>query len=81
MSKSRRNLDEDKKVKRVGKTVKQKLDKYPALIYNMYSSDNTDELQGVMAVSYTHLRVHEKDSYLVCRLLLEKKVNHFMMLN
>ena len=26
------------------------------------------------AVSYTHLRAHETDSYLVCRLLLEK--NH-----
>ena len=30
---------------------------------------------GVMAVSYTHLRAHETDSYLVCRLLLEKKKN------
>ena len=27
------------------------------------------------AVSYTHLRAHETDSYLVCRLLLEKKKN------
>ena len=27
----------------------------------------------VRAVSYTHLRAHETDSYLVCRLLLEKK--------
>src|SRR5680860_1810523 len=26
----------------------------------------------VEAVSYTHLRAHETDSYLVCRLLLEK---------
>ena len=26
-------------------------------------------------VSYTHLRAHETDSYLVCRLLLEKKRN------
>src|SRR5664279_5380484 len=26
----------------------------------------------VTAVSYTHLRAHETDSYLVCRLLLEK---------
>ena len=25
-----------------------------------------------MTVSYTHLRAHETDSYLVCRLLLEK---------
>src|SRR5665647_3751595 len=32
--------------------------------------------QGACApapVSYTHLRAHETDSYLVCRLLLEKK--------
>src|SRR5680860_359539 len=28
---------------------------------------------NVTAVSYTHLRAHETDSYLVCRLLLEKK--------
>src|SRR5665647_273016 len=27
----------------------------------------------VNPVSYTHLRAHETDSYLVCRLLLEKK--------
>src|SRR5665647_2801646 len=27
----------------------------------------------VRPVSYTHLRAHETDSYLVCRLLLEKK--------
>src|SRR5665647_2023793 len=26
---------------------------------------------GVFPVSYTHLRAHETDSYLVCRLLLE----------
>ena len=30
-------------------------------------------LGGLIAVSYTHLRAHETDSYLVCRLLLEKK--------
>ena len=27
----------------------------------------------LISVSYTHLRAHETDSYLVCRLLLEKK--------
>ena len=27
---------------------------------------------ALMAVSYTHLRAHETDSHLVCRLLLEK---------
>src|SRR5665647_2740165 len=29
----------------------------------------------IPSVSYTHLRAHETDSYLVCRLLLEKKKN------
>ena len=29
--------------------------------------------RGIFPVSYTHLRAHETDSYLVCRLLLEKK--------
>src|SRR5664279_6437131 len=28
---------------------------------------------AIVPVSYTHLRAHETDSYLVCRLLLEKK--------
>src|SRR5664279_3895785 len=31
------------------------------------------DAMGPEAVSYTHLRAHETDSYLVCRLLLEKK--------
>ena len=30
-------------------------------------------IAGCGPVSYTHLRAHETDSYLVCRLLLEKK--------
>ena len=30
-------------------------------------------LRNLAPVSYTHLRAHETDSYLVCRLLLEKK--------
>ena len=29
--------------------------------------------RNICSVSYTHLRAHETDSYLVCRLLLEKK--------
>ena len=29
--------------------------------------------ETLRTVSYTHLRAHETDSYLVCRLLLEKK--------
>ena len=42
-----------------------------------YSYDNTRD-GSIDAVSYTHLRAHETDSYLVCRLLLEKKkhMNH-----
>ena len=31
------------------------------------------DIQAWVPVSYTHLRAHETDSYLVCRLLLEKK--------
>ena len=31
------------------------------------------KLDYIKSVSYTHLRAHETDSYLVCRLLLEKK--------
>ena len=31
------------------------------------------EVGAPESVSYTHLRAHETDSYLVCRLLLEKK--------
>src|SRR5665647_3927167 len=36
-----------------------------------YISKNSE--QSLPSVSYTHLRAHETDSYLVCRLLLEKK--------
>src|SRR5665647_3978999 len=36
---------------------------------------NEDGVRSIKAVSYTHLRAHETDSYLVCRLLLEKKKN------
>src|SRR5665647_3660448 len=31
----------------------------------------------LLPVSYTHLRAHETDSYLVCRLLLEKKKKNY----
>ena len=39
--------------------------------------------QGLVAVSYTHLRAHETPEHLVCRLLLEKKkpkITHFIQL-
>ena len=38
-----------------------------------YNKRSMETLLNVIAVSYTHLRAHETDSYLVCRLLLEKK--------
>src|SRR5665647_3865838 len=37
------------------------------------TSTGTPKRQNPAPVSYTHLRAHETDSYLVCRLLLEKK--------
>src|SRR5680860_705796 len=45
-------------------------------IYRINPDMNPDilcSLSPFIAVSYTHLRAHETDSYLVCRLLLEKK--------
>ena len=38
-------------------------------------NENADPDVRTDTVSYTHLRAHETDSYLVCRLLLEKKKN------
>src|SRR5680860_1823081 len=35
--------------------------------------DDLTAHENLVPVSYTHLRAHETDSYLVCRLLLEKK--------
>ena len=40
-----------------------------------YVADEIPNAETI-AVSYTHLRAHETDSYLVCRLLLEKKKKH-----
>lgn len=39
MSKSHRKYDADKKIHRVGKTVKRSLDKYPRMIYNIASNE------------------------------------------
>ena len=39
--------------------------------------DSNIRLSAGTPVSYTHLRAHETDSYLVCRLLLEKKKNKY----
>src|SRR5665647_3632445 len=38
---------------------------------------NTLIYRALEPVSYTHLRAHETDSYLVCRLLLEKKKKQY----
>ena len=47
-----------------------------AFIQNIYGNAGMAPVMiigSVPPVSYTHLRAHETDSYLVCRLLLEKK--------
>src|SRR5665647_1285518 len=41
-------------------------------VFPEYLSIRSWSLQDGVPVSYTHLRAHETDSYLVCRLLLEK---------
>src|SRR5665647_2032102 len=42
--------------------------------YHLWQLGNVfSEFEDCITVSYTHLRAHETDSYLVCRLLLEKK--------
>ena len=45
------------------------IEKYSKVCFLSYFSSR----KYFLAVSYTHLRAHETDSYLVCRLLLEKK--------
>ena len=40
---------------------------------DMDAATANEPVEQTEAVSYTHLRAHETDSYLVCRLLLEKK--------
>src|SRR5665647_1735052 len=39
----------------------------------LFDAPSAQSLPIIKPVSYTHLRAHETDSYLVCRLLLEKK--------
>src|SRR5680860_1892402 len=50
-------------------TLKDKVENMGAEIIKEVANKTNDQA----AVSYTHLRAHETDSYLVCRLLLEKK--------
>ena len=42
-------------------------------IENLSATTLRNIIGDMEPVSYTHLRAHETDSYLVCRLLLEKK--------
>src|SRR5680860_1750223 len=51
-------------------------DRVQFLALEVHPGDRGQQPLGVRAVSYTHLRAHETDSYLVCRLLLEKKKTH-----
>src|SRR5665647_2930590 len=44
-----------------------------ASVQRLDGAADRDACEVRAAVSYTHLRAHETDSYLVCRLLLEKK--------
>ena len=39
----------------------------------MMGTKTTLQVEGVIPVSYTHLRAHETPEHLVCRLLLEQK--------
>ena len=53
-------------------------EKFPSVEGLIFHSDQGWQYQhtyyrNTLPVSYTHLRAHETDSYLVCRLLLEKK--------
>ena len=52
---------------------------YPLAISRLKRAISQAEESGLLgdhiSVSYTHLRAHETDSYLVCRLLLEKTKN------
>src|SRR5665647_3699780 len=44
-----------------------------SIIWSLLSQKSCLKGGPIISVSYTHLRAHETDSYLVCRLLLEKK--------
>src|SRR5680860_1733824 len=52
------------------KEISEIIDKAEASVFSVSQGQN---LKTFIPVSYTHLRAHETDSYLVCRLLLEKK--------
>ena len=51
------------------------------MLNKIISAEGTITLTTVLSasspVSYTHLRAHETEAELVCRLLLEKKINKY----
>ena len=49
------------------------VDRTGSQAYTVSHGRQTTPTKDSRTVSYTHLRAHETDSYLVCRLLLEKK--------
>eukprot|EP01016_Furgasonia_blochmanni_P030987 TRINITY_DN3209_c0_g1_i7.p1 TRINITY_DN3209_c0_g1~~TRINITY_DN3209_c0_g1_i7.p1 ORF type:complete len:314 (-),score=22.55 TRINITY_DN3209_c0_g1_i7:34-975(-) len=51
----------------------------PNSLYLVYTCRFKLPVVSLIPVSYTHLRAHETDSYLVCRLLLEKKKAHYLV--
>src|SRR5665647_3891924 len=69
-----RNVSVDELVKEVGletDLAQQIAQEVPLFKHKDFSAEHKH-----LPVSYTHLRAHETDSYLVCRLLLEKKKNN-----
>ena len=49
-------------------------------VWEPWLSSQDGFLGRQLSVSYTHLRAHETDSYLVCRLLLEKKISKILFI-
>src|SRR5665647_2721770 len=62
------NLDEFFRVRYPSVIALSKLDRKTRM---QVSLGSTEDIPEKTPVSYTHLRAHETDSYLVCRLLLE----------
>ena len=69
------SLNNDKKARAINYSEYMEAEVGPTL-QKMFFKTYPEKIWGIStdAVSYTHLRAHETDSYLVCRLLLEKTV-------
>ena len=61
------------KCKRCGLKTVLSEDDIQKMVEQVTSMKSVRLVSSNVSVSYTHLRAHETDSYLVCRLLLEKK--------